>query len=162
MARPTDVNITLPLLDRLTDYDPKRSEEAPLSRSEAMAELKTAVRRDLEWLLNTRRIHDKQLPERVSKSVLFYGLQEYSEVSEDKNQALHELAKRIELTLSTYEPRLADVRVRLAPHQDHAARRIALIIDGLLRVDPSPEQVSFDANLELTSGEYHVKGESSG
>jgi type VI secretion system protein ImpF len=36
---------------------------------------------------------------------------------------------------------------------------VDLIIEGLLRIDPSPEHVSFDTSLELTNGEYHVKGD---
>jgi predicted component of type VI protein secretion system len=30
-------------------------------------------------------------------------------------------------------------------------------IEGLARIDPAPEQVTFDTVLELTSGEYQVK-----
>jgi len=32
-------------------------------------------------------------------------------------------------------------------------------IQGLLRIDPAPERVTFDTVLELTSGEYQVKGD---
>ena len=68
MANKPTGSITLPLLDRLTDEDPKRREEVPLSRSKSLAALKVAVRRDLEWLLNTRRA-ERELPPQVARSV---------------------------------------------------------------------------------------------
>jgi type VI secretion system protein ImpF len=154
-------SITLPLLDRLTDEDPKRGEEVALSRSKSLAALKVAVRRDLEWLLNTRRA-ERDLPPNVLRSVFCYGLPESSSVIEDRGQVFQDLAKRMEAAIATFEPRLAGVKVMLSPHQDKTIRRIDLVIEGLLRIDPSPEHVSFDTSLELTSGEYHVKGEAGG
>jgi type VI secretion system protein ImpF len=32
-------------------------------------------------------------------------------------------------------------------------------IEGLLDMDPSPEHISFDTLLQLSSGEYQVKGD---
>jgi len=151
-------SITLPLLDRLEDADPKRQEETPPSRSEALAALKKAVQRDLEWLLNTRRA-DRPLPPETTRSVFTYGLPERSPDFEDRNEMLQELARRMEIAIKTFEPRIAGVKVMLSPDQDASSRRIDLVIEGLLRIDPSPEHVSFDTSLELASGEYHVKGE---
>jgi type VI secretion system protein ImpF len=34
-------------------------------------------------------------------------------------------------------------------------------IEGMLQMDPSPEQVSFDTTLQLSSGEYQIRGERS-
>ena len=158
MANKPDGIITLPLLDRLTDEDPKNSQEVPLSRSRSLAALKVSVRRDLEWLLNTRRA-ERDLPPNVARSVFCYGLPEQASGSEDRGQVFQELARRMETIISIFEPRLAGVKVSLSPHQDATIRRVDLIIDGLLRLDPSPEHVSFDTSLELTNGEYHVKGE---
>jgi len=158
VANRSSGSITLPLLDRLTDEDPKRSEEVPLSRSKSLAALKVAVRRDLEWLLNTRRA-ERELPPHVLRSVFCYGLPEQASGSENRDQVFQELARRMETAIAIFEPRLAGVKVTLSPHQDTTSRRVDLIIEGLLRIDPSPEHVSFDTSLELTNGEYHVKGD---
>jgi type VI secretion system protein ImpF len=40
------------------------------------------------------------------------------------------------------------------------SRMLKFVIDAFLKVDPAPEHVSFDTVLELTSGEYQVKGDS--
>jgi type VI secretion system protein ImpF len=34
-------------------------------------------------------------------------------------------------------------------------------IEGLLDMDPAPERISFDTVLQLSSGEYQVKGDPS-
>jgi len=39
-------------------------------------------------------------------------------------------------------------------------RQLRFSIQALLKMDPSPERVSFDTVLEVTTGQYAVKGES--
>ncbi len=57
MARPQgDVTVTLSVLDRLIDHEPEARWRLPSRRSQSVRVLKAAVQRDLEWLLNTRRI----------------------------------------------------------------------------------------------------------
>ena len=51
----------LPLLDRLLDADPGASEMPTPSTAEALERLHTAVRRDLEALLNARRRFEPRL-----------------------------------------------------------------------------------------------------
>src|SRR2546426_2327746 len=46
--------VTLSVLDRLLDDEPKSKVEGPLTHSKSLAQLKVAIRRDLENLLNTR------------------------------------------------------------------------------------------------------------
>jgi type VI secretion system protein ImpF len=50
------------------------------------------------------------------------------------------------------------MRVTLEPLAG-SARILRFQIQGLLKVDPAPERVSFDTMLELTKGEYEVKGD---
>lgn len=52
--RDNEIRITPSIVDRLLDFEPTNPNEAPKSRSQGMRELKQSVRRDLEWLLNTR------------------------------------------------------------------------------------------------------------
>ena len=46
----------LSVLDRLIDYDPRSQAERQLTWAQSVQVVKTAVQRDLEWLLNTRRV----------------------------------------------------------------------------------------------------------
>jgi len=40
--------------------------------------------------------------------------------------------------------------------------RIRFTIDGLLRMEPNPERVTFDTVLEIGSGEFSVLGDENG
>jgi type VI secretion system protein ImpF len=69
------------------------------------------------------------------------------------------LARMIEQTLATFEPRLRAVRV-VAVEATAAARHVMRFqIEGMLDMDPAPEHISFDTVLQLSSGEYQVKGD---
>ena len=161
MARQdTEGTITISVLDRLIDRDPKVSTEVPLSRTQALRELRTALRRDLEWLLNTRR-SPIEVPEgftELERSLYNYGLPDISSLSLQSSVDQNRLLRAMEMTLATFEPRLAAVKVTLAALPG-GARILRFLIEALLRIDPVPEHISFDTMLELTSGEYAVKGE---
>ena len=75
-----------------------------------MRRLKDALRRDLEWLLNTRRIAvppDESLVE-VNRSLYVFGLPDFTafSLSSPKDQA--KLVRLLQATLKLFEPRLAN------------------------------------------------------
>jgi type VI secretion system protein ImpF len=47
----------------------------------------------------------------------------------------------------------------VVPTATGALPQLRFAIEGLLAIDPMPEHVSFDTVLEITDGEYHVRGE---
>lgn len=150
---------TLSVLDRLIDREPKRKSEPMPTPAQSLRDLKAALRRDLEWLLNTRRIVD-DLPEsskEVRRSVYLYGLEDTSslKVLSTVDQSL--LLKSIEDTVALFEPRLARVKVSMRPVLE-ASRLVHFVIEGLLRVDPEPVPIEFDTVLEITNGTYQIQG----
>jgi hypothetical protein len=54
--RETEETVTQSVLERLIDLDPKSKNDPPQTRPQSVRQLKAALRRDLEWLLNTRQI----------------------------------------------------------------------------------------------------------
>jgi type VI secretion system protein ImpF len=40
---------------------------------------------------------------------------------------------------------------------DRGDRRLRFHIEGMMKLDPAPEEITFDTVLELGSGEYKVK-----
>jgi type VI secretion system protein ImpF len=151
--------VALSTLDRLLDEDPEVSVEATPTRSQSVRQLKEAVRRDLEWLLNTRRIAvppDESLKE-VNRSLYVYGLPDFTtySLSSPKDQA--RLIRFLHNTVKLFEPRLGNVRVVTLEGDTPTSRTLRFRIEGLLLLDPAPEHVSFDTVLELTSGEYEVQ-----
>lgn len=154
--------ITLTVLDRLIDNEPKNRQEVPLNRAQALRELKASLRRDLEWLLNSRRT-PVEAPEafvEAQHSLYNYGLPDITSVVVHSSQDQARLAKMLETAIAYFEPRLANVKVAMVPVQG-GGRRLRFVIEGYLRIDPAPEHISFDTTLELTSGEYEIKKEGS-
>jgi type VI secretion system protein ImpF len=161
MPRPADASVTQPLLERLIDTEPKTPSEQALTRPQSVRKLKAALRRDLEWLLNSRRTPieaDESCPE-LQKSLYHFGLPDLTNLSMTSAQDQDRLTWLLEKTIQTFEPRLDGVRVSMQPLTD-ANRRVQFIIEGLLLMDPAPERISFDTMLDLTSGSYKVEGES--
>lgn len=152
--------LRLPLLDRLLDDEPKIKSEAPMSRSTSLARLKTAVRRDLENLLNTRRTPD-YIPEgsvEILRSVYYYGLPDITSMPANFLYEQTKLLQSIETAIKTFEARLDGVRVSLVPVAGQS-RVLRFVIDGMLRIDPLPEHVVYDASIELTSLEVSISGD---
>ena len=151
--------VTLSVLDRLIDQDPRNSHEVPLTRAQSLRTFKEALRRDLEWLLNTRRVAippDETLKE-VNKSTYIFGLPDFTGYHLSAPQDQTRLLRYIQSALKVFEPRLANVRVLPSEAGLISARTMRLRIEGLMLVDPSPEHVSFDTVLQLTSGQYEVQ-----
>ena len=152
--------LRLPLLDRLLDDEPKIKSEAPMTRSISLARLKTAVRRDLENLLNTRRTPD-YIPEgsvEILRSVYYYGLPDITSMPANFLYEQTKLLQAIETAVKTFEARLDGVRVSLVPVAGQS-RVLRFVIDGMLRIDPLPEHVVYDASIELTSLEVSISGD---
>ncbi len=149
------------VLDRLIDTDPDMNTEQPMTWAQSVRELKRAVRRDLEWLLNTRKIVEPA-PEGFSelqRSLYHYGLPDITSLAAESVTARDWLRRKVEETITLFEPRLAGVRVTVATVDDEGRRELRFVIDGLLRMEPSPEQVVFDTVLEITSATFEVRGE---
>ena len=147
------------LLDRLIDQEPERKLEPPLSRAQSLREMKAALRRDLEWLLNTRRTIEEapaSLKE-LEHSLYNYGLPDLSSLYLRSSNDQEILLKAIRTAVNFFEPRLLNIKVTLEPTGDDR-RVLHFAIEGLLRMDPAPEHVFFDTVLEPMSGQYQVKG----
>jgi type VI secretion system protein ImpF len=126
----------------------------------SLRELKQAVRRDLEWLLNSRR---SILPlsadlEQTARSVATYGLPDFSAASVSNPSDRASILKTLQRTVAQFEPRLRSVSIALETGGT-IKQSLRFRIDAELDVDPAPEQVSFDTTLQLYSGEYDVKEE---
>jgi type VI secretion system protein ImpF len=73
----------------------------------------------------------------------------------DRQRLLH----LVEQTIEIFEPRLIQVRVGALDNASSGPRILRFQIEGLLKMDPAPEQVLFDTVLQLNSGEYQIKGD---
>jgi type VI secretion system protein ImpF len=157
MNREPERTVSQSLLDRLTDDSAKGLGDRVMSFSESVRRYKAGVLRDLEWLLNTRRIYEP-LPEgceELEKSVYYYGLPDTTSLSGDDPAVRRMLQRDITDCIRRFEPRLTDVEVKLVPATDER-RLLRFTVEAILRMDPDPERVLFDTMLDPSNGRVHV------
>lgn len=138
------------VLDRLIDDDPRSNVEPALTRSQSVRQFKTALRRDLEWLLNARRTITP-VPEdsdQLARSVFTFGLPDITSMSKDSRESFEKLARMIQSAIDVFEPRLTDVTVQLREGNSKLLRDVHFVIDGILKLDPMPERVMFDTRQD--------------
>jgi type VI secretion system protein ImpF len=155
-----ELSILPSILDRLLDDEPGTSREPVPNRFQNLRELKNAVTRDLEDLLNTRQEMLEELPSEfteVGRSLLSYGLPDFTSFSLLSKHDRSRIQRAVERAISTFEPRLDRVRVSLELPRERD-RALHFHIEALLRVEPAPEAVTFDAELQLTTQKYIVQG----
>ncbi len=148
------------VLDRLTDEDPRGLTDTRVSYPESVQNFKAAVRRDLEWLLNCRRTPNPapESFEELRTSLFHYGIVDVTSLSES-GDSRDRLLKEVEDALTIFEPRLASVRISLVEEEGESHRReLHFLVEGTLRLDPTPEQVAFDTVLHFSTGEIDVAG----
>jgi type VI secretion system protein ImpF len=154
-----EIRITPSVLDRLLDDRPDESREAPASRQTNLRLLKQSVKRDLEWLLNTRMETDR-IPEdltEVRNSLAAFGLPDFSSWNVRGGGDQETLRRTIEEAVAKFEPRLEGVIVTLEAMSD-VDRTVRFRIDARLRVEPAPEPVTFDSVLQLGNREFSLTG----
>jgi type VI secretion system protein ImpF len=142
---------------------PSARRVAATARTESVRLFKAALRRDLEWLLNTRRVITP-VPdecEELARSVFTYGLPDITSMSKDSRESFERLARLIQSAIEMFEPRLTDVTVRLTDGDSKLLRDAHFVIDGIMKLDPMPERVTFDTRQD-ERGAMKVEEEGAG
>jgi len=161
MARTdNETRITPSVLDRLIDDEPGQSREAPTSRPKSVGDLKQSVKRDLEWLLNTRQVVGGAPPglKELNRSLATYGLPDFSAVSIKSPADQARMERTLENAIGAFEPRLEGVTVTIIPPRD-VEQKMRFRIEARLRVEPAPVPVTFDTVLQASSNQYLVTAE---
>ena len=154
MARPkSEVPITQSLIDRLMDV-----EQWPETRAASIGMYRESMKRDLEWLLNTRQpvIPELESCPATAASVLNYGLPDIHSFDGSAGKEQNALTVALEKCIRTFEPRINQPRVYLT-RSDHLSRSLKFHIEGQIFYENMDEEIKFDTVLELISGEYEVK-----
>jgi len=153
-SRELDRPIRFSVLDRLLS-----DRDSELRAGGDMAALRECVRRDLEWLLNTRRIYQTvsdDFPE-LQKSLYHYGIPDITSLGRDAPASRARLRAQIEEALALFEPRLTNVRVTVAEQATDGKRQVHFQIQALLMSDPEPMRVAFDTVVDKSSGGIAVQ-----
>lgn len=146
------------LFDRLSDDSPGVVSETVTLRRWSLQDLKDAVARDVEALLNSRAgLHEERYADfiEVSRSLVSFGMTDFVGLSLASPADRNRICRTLERAISTHEPRLKSIHVGLDV-DGTAVNRLRFSIQALLQVHPADEPVNFDAVLSPSSLQYSV------
>lgn len=130
----------------------------------SIAQMKDAVARDLEDLLNTRAaVLEAGLgayPE-CAGSIVNYGLVDFAGLCLSSSEDRARICASLKAAIERHEPRLRRVQARIELRTG-AVNRVDFIISGVLAVFPAFEPVNFDAVLQPSTLHYSINHSATG
>jgi len=130
----------------------------PAASRLSLEQLKDAVARDLEDLLNTR----VALPEALLRaypecaaSIVNYGLVDFAGCCLSSTEDRLRICASLKSAIEHHEPRLRGVQARLEPRAG-SVNRVDFIITAMLHVHPAHEPINFDAVLQPSTLHYSI------
>lgn len=150
-------NTQASLLDRLIDNEPGNSREPVQYRKTTFKQVRGAVGRDLENLLNTKNYVSSLCSEyrELNSSILVYGMPDFTSANPKSPSVRHKLRRELEKAIAQFEPRLRNVTVRVED-QGTNERNLRFKINALLFLDPVVEPVTFDTIFDVNRCEYSI------
>lgn len=149
--------ITLSILDRLSS----QRDLVPEWDQGTVKELIVSIERDLQNLLNTRKVSN-QLPEQyneLQQSLLDYGIPDLTTININSSKQKEAFGDALKKAIERYEPRLRRVEVEILD-QNSIELILSFRITAVLQVEPEPVPVIFDSSLLSSSRLFDVKGSS--
>ncbi len=146
------------LLDRLIDDKPELSCDPPMTRTQEMIAIRDGFRRDLEALLNTRRMCRSPTSRYalLAESITAYGVEDFVGAPLATYEQRQELASAVEKTIQTFEPRFISVSVTMVKARDLHERRQTIRIEAIAKLEHGPEPVVFESALDPTTRSFRV------
>jgi type VI secretion system protein ImpF len=138
------------VLDRLLDANPESTRDPPKSRGQHLAEMRRAVRRDLEALLNTRQrciSWPNDLSE-LDHSLISYGIRDFASLNLATTAQREIFCRDVESVIRRNEPRFVSVSVSLLENSDEVDRTMRFRIEALMYADPAPETIVLDSFVD--------------
>ena len=124
----------------------------------SLEETKDGVARDLEDLLNTRRVIRQSLLKKYPEcgnSIVTYGLNDFAGLSLASSDDRASICLCLENAIVRHEPRLRNVQAVLEVREG-AINRLNFAISALLVLNSVQEPVNFDAILQPSSLHYTI------
>ena len=138
------------ILDRLIDEAPDRGADPPMSFVDQVRDVREAIRRDLEALLNTRRCPTTP-PAALSElrdALVSYGVDGIVSANLMTDQAKLKLAEAIERRVALFETRLADIRVTILKSRTMTERALRMRILATFRLHEGMPPISFESTID--------------
>ncbi len=144
MAR--EKRLLAPVLDRLLESSRNMDMHQP---HQVLKQLREGVRRDLEYLFNTRFrcISAPESHEHLEDSNINYGLPDLSTVNLSSIDSRKRFCRDIEKTILRFEPRIRSVKVSTQDRIDVEDPSIRFRVEAVLHINPAAEVIVFDSAL---------------
>ncbi|MCJ8510233.1 type VI secretion system baseplate subunit TssE [Rhizobium lemnae] len=158
--RMTNRQVVRSVLDRLLDDAPSSPADPPANYANQVREMREAIRRDLELLLNTRRCVRSPAtayPE-LQNSLCTFGVDGAVSANLMTDEAKLSLARSIERSISRFETRLSDVRVTILKNRSFTARALRMRIEASFRLHEGMPPISFESVIDPSSQRFKVEG----
>ncbi|AHF87017.1 type VI secretion system baseplate subunit TssE [Rhizobium laguerreae] len=147
------------ILDRLIDEAPDRTVDPPMSFVDQVRDVREAIRRDLEALLNTRRCPATP-PAALSElrdALVSYGVDGIVSANLMTDQAKLKLAQAIERRIALFETRLSDVRVTILKSRTMTERALRMRIQATFRLHEGMPPISFESTIDPSTQRFLVE-----
>ncbi|ANM08150.1 type VI secretion system lysozyme-related protein (plasmid) [Rhizobium phaseoli] len=147
------------ILDRLIDEAPDHAADPPVSFVDQVREMREAIRRDLEALLNTRRCPatpPAALAE-LKDALVSYGVDGVVSANLMTDEAKLRLATAIERRIALFETRLSDVRVTILKSRTMTERALRLRIQATFRLHEGMPPISFESTIDPSTQRFLVE-----
>ncbi|MDP5208190.1 type VI secretion system baseplate subunit TssE [Microbulbifer sp. 2205BS26-8] len=135
-----------PILDRLLESARKLDMH---QSHQILRQLREGVRRDLEYLFNTRYrcISAPDSLKHLQDSNINYGLPDLSTINLSSLDSRKQFCRDIEQTIVHFEPRIRSVKVTTQEKIDMEDPSIRFRVEAVLYVNPASEVIVFDSAL---------------
>src|SRR5262245_26326304 len=145
-----------PLFSRLFDHEPRQREEAQPRRVLTRERLIDSILGELSRLLNTRCSTTMAMLEGQERTVMNYGLPDFTTLNPTSEGDRQRLARLIVEAVRAFEPRLREPAVDVKTDPANG-RRLRVRVDGMLVMEHLPEPVSFPLVIEERGGEIRLE-----
>ncbi|WHO75848.1 type VI secretion system baseplate subunit TssE [Rhizobium sp. BT03] len=147
------------ILDRLIDEAPDRAVDPPVSFVDQVREMREAIRRDLEALLNTRRCPTTApaVLAELKDALVSYGVDGVVSANLMTDEAKLRLAAAIERRIALFETRLADVRVTILKSRTMTERALRMRIQATFRLHEGMPPISFESTIDPSTQRFLVE-----
>lgn len=132
------------LFDRLVDNEPENQHVSASLKTLSVKELKDSIRREISWLLNTRCTFSQDALAGVERSVVDYGIPDFSCFFPDNNENRKKLTRAISDVIEAYEPQLKNVDVEVKDDEGQVDKfSLSLLIKANVIINQVPEPITF-------------------
>lgn len=157
--RPTERVLTRSVLDRLLDDNPDLETDPTLSLSQQVVEMREAIRRDLESLLNTRRRPEAppSALDELNDALVSYGVDGMLSASLVTDESKLRLARLMERRIAMFETRLSNIKVTILKARMEGERALRMRINASFRLHEGMPPVSFESRIDPSTQSFIVE-----